>query len=89
MKNLSVENIKAVLVDTFKKDYKELQGLNELYNLTVNPAYEGSFYLDTLIELKHSLAHDVASMLDVDPDNEDYDEIVDFIDLTIGDLLEA
>lgn len=82
MKNLSIETIEKTLQENFANDFATMV---ELANEANNSVYGNSEALETLIEMKHFVANDIATLLDVE--EEDY-EAIDFIDLTIGNLVD-
>lgn len=85
MKNLSIETIKKTVEENFANDFAKMVALENEYN--ASGVYGGGKALETLIELKENVSCNVIGML-LDRLDADYWEKVEFIELTIGNLVE-
>lgn len=82
MKNLSIETIEKMLVENFANDFSKMVALNnEFY------ANDNGNAMETLIELKENVSCNVIGML-LDRLDAEYWEKVEFIEMTIGNLVE-
>ena len=85
MKNLSIEAIEKMLVENFANDFAKMVSLENEYNNS--GVYSGGKELETLIELKENVSCNVIGML-LDRLDAEYWEKVEFIEMTIGNLVE-
>ena len=85
MKNLSIETIKKTVEENFANDFAKMVALENEYN--ESGVYGGGKALETLINLKEDVSCNVIGLL-LDRLDADYWEKVEFIELTIGNLVE-
>lgn len=82
MKNLSIETIEKMLEENFANDFAKMVALNnEFY------ANDSGNAMEKLIELKENVSCNVIGML-LDRLDAEYWGKVEFIELTIGNLVE-
>lgn len=84
MKNLSIETIEKMLEENFANDFAKMVALEKEYN--ESGVYSGGKELETLINLKENVSCNVIGLL-LDRLDADYWEKVEFIELTIGNLV--
>lgn len=82
MKNLSIETIEKMLAENFANDFAKMVELNNDYYKNDNGKA-----MEKLIELKENVSCNVIGML-LDRLDTEYWEKVEFIELTIGNLVE-
>ena len=85
MKNLSIETIEKMVEENFANDFAKMVALENEYH--ASGVYAGGKELETLINLKENVSCNVIGML-LDRLDADYWEKVEFIELTIGNLVE-
>ena len=86
MKNLSIETIEKMLVENFANDFAKMVALENEYN--ESGVYSGGKELETLINLKENVSCKMVALLLDDENANEYWEKVEFIELTIGNLVE-
>lgn len=85
MKNLSIETIEKMLVENFANDFAKMVALENEYN--ESGVYSGGKAMETLINLKENVSSKMIKLL-LDENANDYWEKVEFIEMTIGNLVE-
>ena len=82
MKNLSIETVEKMVEENFANDFAKMVELNNDYYKNDNGKA-----MEKLIELKENVSCNVIGML-LDRLDAEYWEKVEFIELTIGNLVE-
>ena len=85
MKNLSIETIEKMLEENFANDFAKMVALENEYN--ESGVYSGGKAMEKLINLKENVSCNVIGML-LDRLDTEYWEKVEFIETTIGNLVE-
>ena len=85
MKNLSIETIEKMLEENFANDFAKMVVLENEYN--ESGVYSGGKAMEKLITLKEDVSCNVIGLL-LDRLDTEYWEKVEFIETTIGSLVE-
>lgn len=85
MKNLSIETIEKMLEENFANDFAKMVVLENEYN--ESGVYSGGKAMEKLITLKENVSCNVIGLL-LDRLDTEYWEKVEFIETTIGNLVE-
>ena len=86
MKNLSIETIEKMLEENFANDFAKMVALNSEYY--ANETYGGGKALEKSIEIQENVSCKMVALLLDDENANDYWENVEFIEMTIGNLVE-
>ena len=83
MKNLSIETIEKMLEENFANDFAKMVVLNnEFY------ANDNGNAMEELINLKENVSCKMVSLLLDNENDNDYWENVEFIEMTLGNMVE-
>lgn len=85
MKNLSIETVEKMLEENFANDFAKMVALNNACE--ENEPYGGGKELEALINLKENVSSKMIKLL-LDENDSEYWENVEFIEMTIGNLVE-
>ena len=85
MKNLSIETIEKMVEENFANDFAKMVALENEYN--ESGVYSGGKTLETLINLKENVSSKMIKLL-LDENDTEYWEKVEFIEMTLGNLVE-
>lgn len=85
MKNLSIETVEKMLEENFANDFAKMVTLNNEYH--ASGIYDGGKALEKSIEIQENVSSKMIKLLLDENDNE-YWENVEFIEMTIGNLVE-